>query len=115
MRISDWSSDVCSSDLAGFDDLVAMTQFKMPVQAKLELARNYWDEMGRGNRKGMHGPMLDVLAEALGVQPRIENTVWDSLALANAMTAMATSRTIAWHSIGALSTLEQTAPRTTVL
>src|SRR3546814_5717864 len=87
-----------------------MTQVKMPVQAKLELARNYWDEMGRGNRKGMHGPMLDVLAEALGVQPRIENTVWESLALANAMTAMATSRRFAWHSIGALGIIEQTAP-----
>src|SRR3546814_1561006 len=58
----------------------------------------------------MHGPMLDVLAEALGVQPRIENTVWESLALANAMTAMATSRRFAWHSIGALGIIEQTAP-----
>src|SRR3546814_20771531 len=66
--------------------------------------------MGRGNRKGMQGPMLDVLAEALGVQPRIENTVWESLALANAMTAMATSRRFAWHSIGALGIIEQTAP-----
>src|SRR3954465_1831073 len=26
---------------AGFDDLVAMTQVKMPVRAKLEMARNY--------------------------------------------------------------------------
>ena len=43
---------------AGFDDLVAMTQVKLPTRAKLELARNYWDEMGRGNPKGMHGPML---------------------------------------------------------
>src|SRR5437762_2810799 len=37
---------------AGFDDLVALTQVKMPVQAKLELARNYWDEMGRGGAAG---------------------------------------------------------------
>jgi hypothetical protein len=33
---------------AGFDDLAAMIQVKMPVQAKLKLARNYLDEMGRG-------------------------------------------------------------------
>jgi hypothetical protein len=45
---------------AGFDDLTALTQVKMPTLPKLELARNYWDEMGRGNPKGMHGPMLDV-------------------------------------------------------
>jgi hypothetical protein len=43
---------------AGFDDLVAMTQVKLPDRAKMELARNYWDEMGRGHEAGMHGPML---------------------------------------------------------
>src|SRR4051812_44314596 len=35
---------------AGFDDLVALTQLKLPVRAKLEMARNYWDEMGRGKQ-----------------------------------------------------------------
>ncbi len=40
---------------AGFDDLVAMTQVRLPARPKMELARNYWDEMGRGNMKGMHG------------------------------------------------------------
>src|SRR3546814_9740977 len=109
MRISDWSSDVCSSDLAGFDDLVAYTQIKLPSRPKLELARNYWDEMGRGNAKGMHGPMLGDLAATLAVEPRIEHTVWESLALANAMTAMATCRRYVWQSIGALGVIEMTA------
>ena len=95
---------------AGFDDLVALTQLKLPVQAKLELARNYWDEMGRGQQAGMHGPMLDGLVETLAVNPVIENTVWESLALANVMTAMATSRRYAWHSVGALGVIELTAP-----
>ena len=52
---------------AGFDDLTAMTQVKLPKRIKLELARNYWDEMGRGNEKGMHGPMLERLINALGI------------------------------------------------
>jgi pyrroloquinoline quinone (PQQ) biosynthesis protein C len=95
---------------AGFDDLVAMTQVKLPERVKLELARNYWDEMGRGNPKGMHGPMLDGLVEALALEPRIEATAWESLALANAMTAMATRRDYAWHSVGALGAVEMTAP-----
>ena len=48
-----------------------MTQVKLPTTpAKLELARNYWDEMGRGNVKGMHGPMLDTLVETLAVEPQ---------------------------------------------
>lgn len=95
---------------AGFEDLVAMTQVKLPTRPKLELARNYWDEMGRGTQKGMHGPMLDELVETLGVRPRIENTVWESLCLANAMTAMAANRRYAWHSVGALGVIELTAP-----
>jgi hypothetical protein len=95
---------------AGFDDLVAMTQVRVPDRAKLELARNYWDEMGRGNPKGMHGPMLHYVVGALGLTPEIESTVWESLALANAMTAMAANRCYAWHSIGALGVIELTAP-----
>lgn len=95
---------------AGFDDLVAYTQVKLPPQAKLELARNYWDEMGRGNIKGMHGPMLGSLVGTLELEPSIETTVWESLALANAMTAMATTRRYAWHSVGALGAIELTAP-----
>jgi hypothetical protein len=95
---------------AGFDDLVAMTQVKMPALPKLELARNYWDEMGRGNPKGMHGPMLAVLIETMEIQADIDSTVWESLALANAMTAMATTRRYAWHSVGALGAIELTAP-----
>jgi hypothetical protein len=95
---------------AGFDDLVAMTQVKFPEQAKLELARNYWDEMGRGNAKGMHGPMLGRLIAALGLEPEIDTTLPESLALANAMTAMATNRFYAWHSVGALGAIELTAP-----
>jgi hypothetical protein len=105
-----WFLEQEAAGEAGFDDLVAYTQVKIPPRAKLELARNYWDEMGRGNPKGMHGPMLDVLIETLGLEPRIDTSVWQSLALANAMTAMATSRRYAWHSIGALGAIELTAP-----
>jgi hypothetical protein len=95
---------------AGFDDLTAYTQVKLPKRVKLELARNYWDEMGRGNRKGMHGPMLERLVHALQLDPKIEDTVWESLLLANAMTAMATRRDYAWHAVGALGAIELTAP-----
>ena len=105
-----WFFEQEAAGEAGFDDLVAYTQVKLPTAAKLELARNYWDEMGRGTRAGMHGPMLDALVETLAVDPTIETTVWQSLALANAMTAMATHRDFAWHSIGALGVIELTAP-----
>ena len=95
---------------AGFDDLVALTQVKLPTAPKLELARNYWDEMGRGGEGGMHGPMLERTTAGLDLQPSIETTLWQSLAMANTMTAFATPRRYAYHSVGALGVVELTAP-----
>jgi len=105
-----WFFEQEAAGEAGFDDLVALTQVKLPALPKLELARNYWDEMGHGTLKGMHGPMLDALVETLKVAPAIDTTVWQSLALANAMTAMAVNRRYTWHSVGALGAIELTAP-----
>ena len=94
---------------AGFDDLVALTQLKAPEQAKLELARNFWDEMGRGKSKGMHGPMLTRLAHALGITSTpLELITWESLALGNLLTGLAYNRRYAYHSIGALGAIELT-------
>ncbi|HEV2567588.1 iron-containing redox enzyme family protein [Sphingomonas sp.] len=95
---------------AGFDDLVAMTQVKLPHGPKLELAENYWDEMGRGQYRGIHGLLLTELVETMQIKPEIDTTVWESLALANAMTAMATTRRYTWLSVGALGVVELTAP-----
>jgi hypothetical protein len=96
---------------AGFEDLVALTQLRMPEQAKLELARNYWDEMGHGKPSGMHGPMLSVLARALDVRGGpIDNVVWESLALANLLVGLAYNRRFAYHALGALGVIELTAP-----
>jgi hypothetical protein len=95
---------------AGFEDLLAFTQVKMPQQAKLEMARNFWDEMGRGGSKGMHGPMLDRLAQFLEVNPTPDTVIPDALALGNMMVALAHNRRYAFHSIGALGVIEMTAP-----
>ncbi|MEQ1490020.1 MAG: iron-containing redox enzyme family protein [Terricaulis sp.] len=105
-----WFVEQEAAGEAGFDDLVAMAQVKMPTQAKLELARNYWDEMGRGNAKGMHGPMLDALVVAMKVTPRIDTTLAPPLALGNTMAALATNRVYAYHALGALGVIELTAP-----
>ena len=95
---------------AGFDDLLAMTQVKMPVTAKLEMARNYWDEMGRGRDTAMHGPLLERLANYLQIDARPEHVIPESLALGNAMLALARNRRYCFQSIGALGVIEMTAP-----
>jgi hypothetical protein len=95
---------------AGFDDLVAMSQVKLPAEAKLEMARNYWDEMGQGHAGGMHGPMLERLVHELAIEHDLDGVVWESLALGNLMTALASNRRYAYQSIGALGVIELTAP-----
>jgi Iron-containing redox enzyme len=94
---------------AGFDDLVALTQVRLPERAKLELARNYWDEMGQGRASAMHGPMLARLAKELDIGP-CDEVVWESLALANLMVGLATRRQHAYRALGALGVVELTAP-----
>jgi hypothetical protein len=95
---------------AGFDDLTAMTLVGMPVRPKLALAANFWDEMGRGGPRGMHGPMLQALAEHLELKHSAHEVVWQALALANTMAGLAASRRYAFHSVGALGVIELTAP-----
>lgn len=101
---------------AGFDDLTALTQLKLPVQAKLEVARNYWDEMGRGHEKGMHGPMLGKVAQELGLSEANSESahgrevVPEALALGNILLGLAMNRRYAYHSVGALGAVELTAP-----
>lgn len=93
---------------AGFDDLVALSQLKLGARPKLEMARNYWDEMGQGHEGGMHGPMLERLGACL--PPNDAPVVWESLALGNMMVALATNRAYAYQSLGALGAIELTAP-----
>ena len=95
---------------AGFDDLLAYTQVKLPVRPKLEFARNYWDEMGRGKKGAMHGPLLERMVQLLDLQPDINHTVWPALALNNTMVGLALNRRYAYHAIGALGVIELTAP-----
>lgn len=96
---------------AGFEDLVALTQLHLPAQPKLELARNYWDEMGQGKPNGMHGSMLSFLAKALDVQnTALHDIVWESIALGNLLAGLAYNRRYAYHALGALGVVELTAP-----
>jgi hypothetical protein len=94
---------------AGFDDLVALTQVKLPTFPKLEMARNYWDEMGRGSARAMHGPLLARLGREFGLS-EADDVVWESLALGNLMIGLATNRHFTYQSVGALGVIELTAP-----
>ncbi len=55
---------------AGFDDLVAACQIGLRGRPKLELAVNYWDEMGNGDLAGVHTQLHEDLVAAVGM-PRV--------------------------------------------
>jgi hypothetical protein len=54
----------------GFDDLVAACQIGLTGEAKLELAQNYWDEMGNGSLDAVHTVLHNRLVEAIDM-PRV--------------------------------------------
>jgi diacylglycerol kinase family enzyme len=97
----------------GFDDLVAVAQVGLSGEPKLEMARNYWDEMGRGDLDAVHtelhrvmasvGDLPDLAAHELPV-PALER-----LALG---TTLATNRWLQPELVGALGLIElQAGPR----
>ncbi|MBC7373278.1 MAG: iron-containing redox enzyme family protein, partial [Frankiales bacterium] len=49
----------------GFDDLVAVCQVGLSGSAKLELGKNYWDEMGQGDAAGVHTTLYEDVGEAI--------------------------------------------------
>jgi hypothetical protein len=95
---------------AGFDDLVALTQVKMLPRAKMEMARNYWDEMGQGDPKTVHGKLLADSLAYFKVDEGSGEVLSEPLVLSNFMTALACHRRYAFHSVGALGVIEMTAP-----
>ncbi len=97
----------------GFDDLVAVCQIGLSGSAKLELAKNYWDEMGRGDASGVHTTMYEQLVEAIAM-PTIPRTQLPVQALERAALGglLTTNRWLQPEMLGALGLLElQAGPR----
>src|SRR3546814_5788541 len=81
MRISDWSSDVCSSDLVtafenrmrSFDFDIISRRFGQPLTPGVE-QRNFWSSasaatVGSYNLSGIHDPAVDDLVEHIVKAP----------------------------------------------
>jgi len=97
----------------GFDDLVAACQIGLSGEPKLELARNYWDEMGNGVAADVHTELHHRLSGALGITavPRVEQPV-EALERAALGSVLATNRVLQPEMTGALGLIElQAGPR----
>ncbi len=97
----------------GFDDLVAVCQVGLTGSAKLELGKNYWDEMGQGDLAGVHTQLHHDLVDAIAM-PTIPREKLSEAALERAALGglFATNRWLQPEMIGALGLLElQAGPR----
>ena len=52
-----------------FDDFLAMMQIGTSGRAKLEIANNYWDEMGNGDPQEVHTHLFNKIYQVFDVQP----------------------------------------------
>jgi hypothetical protein len=97
----------------GFDDLIAACQVGLAGSAKLELSKNFWDEMGQGDPAGVHTELHRRLVRALDLPtvPRADLPV-EALERAAMGGLLATNRWLQPEMIGALGLLElQAGPR----
>ena len=97
----------------GFDDLVATCQLGLLGEPKLELARNYWDEMGNGSAAAVHTVLHDRLVAAIGM-PRVPLSEQPESALERAALGgmLATNHWLQPEMLGALGLIElQAGPR----
>jgi len=98
---------------AGFDDLVAIAQVGIHGIAKVALALNYWDELGRGEPDDVHTILHDRLVAAIDM-PRIPRDEMPVSALERVALGglVATNRHLQPEMIGALGLIElQAGPR----
>ena len=97
----------------GFDDLVAHCQVGLDGEAKVELARNYWDEMGRGHQGRVHTELHRTMAEALQLG-RVARRELPTACLERTLlgSTLATNRWLQPELLGALGLIElQAGPR----
>ena len=97
----------------GFDDLVAACQIGLDGEPKLELARNYWDEMGNGTLDRVHTELYRKLSRSLRLPdvPR-EGLPVEALRRSALGSLVGTNRHLQPEMVGALGLLElQAGPR----
>ncbi|HVE63906.1 MAG TPA: iron-containing redox enzyme family protein [Mycobacteriales bacterium] len=97
----------------GFDDLVAACQIGLAGEPKLEMARNYWDEMGNGAAERVHTVLHDDLVRAIDM-PRVPRSAQPVEALERAALGglFAANHWLQPEMVGALGLIElQAGPR----
>lgn len=97
----------------GFDDLVAIAQVGLSGKPKMELATNYWDELGNGALEEIHTDLHRVTTREMDLRP-VPRDQMSELALQRAALPglLATNHWLQPEMLGALGMIElQAGPR----
>jgi hypothetical protein len=97
---------------AAFDDLVALAQVGTRGEVKMEMASNYWDEMGRGRDHAVHTHLFHQLIDDLQITaPDAGELPWDVLSGINLMIWSCIHRRNVFRAQGVLGAVELLAPQ----
>jgi Iron-containing redox enzyme len=97
---------------AAFDDLVALGQVGTRGEVKMEMASNYWDEMGKGKKHAVHTHLFHELIDGLSLEaPAASELPWQVLAGVNVMLWSCIPRRNAFRAQGTLGAVELLAPQ----
>jgi len=97
---------------AAFDDLVALGQVGTRGEVKIEMGRNYWDELGNGKSHAVHTHLFHRLTETLGITaPEAHELPWQVLGGVNVMLWSCIPRRNAFRAQGTLGAVELLAPQ----
>ncbi|WP_259643835.1 iron-containing redox enzyme family protein, partial [Pseudomonas syringae group genomosp. 3] len=96
-----------------FDDILAFMQIGLPVGQKLELAKNYFDEMGNGVEAEVHSRMFAETLKAAGVEDSDFSSAMllQSIVSGNVSSCLALSRRHYFKAVGYFGVTEYLAPR----
>jgi hypothetical protein len=97
---------------AAFDDLVALGQVGTRGEVKIEMGRNYWDELGNGKSHAVHTHLFHKLTETLAITaPEADELPWQILGGVNVMLWSCIPRRNAFRAQGTLGAVELLAPQ----
>ena len=92
---------------ADFADFIALTQIGAGFGPKLQMAHNYWEEMGSGDLNRAHAQMFNQVLSALDIVNEDESDLsWASLACGNLYFILSLHRCYYYMRVGCLAATE---------
>jgi len=95
-----------------FDDVLALMQVGTSGNTKMEIAQNYWDEMGNGDHAQVHSKLFSTVLKSAGIDlPARKNDLYhESNVCGNISVLMALHRSNFYKAVGYFGVTEFLAP-----